>query len=196
MSPTPRSGSTILVERRLLSTTSPSVATLFPTSTSSFLPKLSKRPVSVPTSTLSRTPVRKPSTCVSGSTPSTLSGSTRCCPVPVRIGCNRVCEVLGVSLTAPSPVSTCAFPNFAMSWQLTDVHIAVRSSCPSDAETATRPSSLRPSDVLDTSSPDDRRSSSPRSGVSLLSTVPNTRPSRPTSRSSTTVPTSRLVSKC
>lgn len=59
---TPRSESTIWVERRHLSMTSPSVATWSPTNTSRSLPKLWKLPEFVPTSTSSRPQERTPST--------------------------------------------------------------------------------------------------------------------------------------
>lgn len=96
-------------------------------------------------------------------------------PIILVILCHlSVCEVLGVSLTVRSLESTSA-----------------RSSSPSDARTSTDLLSSRLSDELDTSSLDDRRSSSPRSGVSPTSTD---RPTWPSRRRSELLPTARTSS--
>lgn len=125
---------------------------LSPMSTSSYLLKPSKPRVSAPTSTSPRLAARTPSTCVSVSTPSMLSESTRCCPAQGLIVCKPECVALGGSHTAPSPVLTLA-----------------RSSFPSEPKIATLPSSSRLSVVRATSSPVARRSSFLRNGVSLVS---------------------------
>merc|ERR1711877_114050 len=65
-------------------------------------------PVSRPTSTSSRPPVRKVSTFVSVPTHITSSVSTRCCLALVPIDCRPVCVVLSVSRTTALPVSILA----------------------------------------------------------------------------------------
>jgi len=90
------------------STSSQHVSTWFPTSLSSSAPRPSRPPVSPPTSTSSRLPERKDSTCASAHTHTTSSVSTRCCLALVPIDFKPVCVVLSESQTVSSLVSTLA----------------------------------------------------------------------------------------
>ncbi|CAO3664562.1 unnamed protein product [Umbelopsis ramanniana] len=149
VSPMPSSESTILVVRRRLLMTSLFASISSPTNMNNFPLKLSKLVVSAVTSIWLRPVVRTPSTCVSASILSTSPVSTRCCLALVPIDCKPVCVVLSVSPTVLLPVST-----------------LVRSSSPSAPRTTTSMLSLRLSDVASTSSLVNKRSLSPRTGVS------------------------------
>ena len=93
-----KSGFTILVERRLESTSSRFVCTWYPTKRNNCHRKLSKLVEFVPTNTCQRPPEKMRSICVSERILSTLSESIRCFHVLVRIDYKLEWEELGESL--------------------------------------------------------------------------------------------------
>ena len=90
---TQRSGSMILDVRGLMSTISLPVSILSQMRKNSWAPKLSKLPVSVPTSTWSSSAVKTPSISESEYILSTFFESTKCCRVQALIVCRPEWEV-------------------------------------------------------------------------------------------------------
>ena len=216
VSPIPRFASSTSGGKERLLRTSLHVCIWFRTSTNSYRRKHLKPPVSAPTSTLmhlaernpdeksirtdlfekdtlSRSPAKKASISAFAPTPTMSSASTRCCPAPAPTGCKRVCAEPGASPTAPSPAST-----LARSSSPSVLVISVRdfefpfclihgADC---IVQQTAPPPSRPSAARCTSSPAVKRSSSPRTGASLLFAA------RSTSRLATRARLGRMVLTC